>query len=482
MIKKLLALSVSAMLFSTAFTLFAQNDSETQLYLSQGYSLEEIEEAELRAASTANVSKAKSQISSSSRVDWVSGSFISDVSMDVAKAGIPMPSGKSLAVNRIQMELPVLIKDPLLSLYVDDTRTLEDMILEGSFTFEDISRIIDTSKRTPAYFAKGSNNLKFTNTINLAEVGALLVKHHAPYVQEKPIERIASRAYTGIIIDARGTLPVQGEHTSSKVSPCLFPRIWDENMTLVYERNMVDPQIAKKSGIVEYTKETGNNVRYERTGKSPLWIIAKKVYGVNRCDPVITYEDYLRIATIPENRELLKEGKVVILLDDKELNHAVKAAERNTRYYLDYPKIQKQLEKVPGLEVNDVPSGLEITMSDLRFIADSTALLPEEKPRVSVIANQIKEALLKNPGEYTITVEGHTADVNKPEGQMTLSIQRAQAVVQALIQDGIDSSLFTYKGYGGTLPLMSNSTPEGRAANRRVVIKLMPKSTGEQRR
>lgn len=456
--------------------------TENSSYKRAGFSDEEIRNAEQNAWASANVSKEKSIITSSSSVDWKKGAFVSEISMDVVKAGIPMPSGKSLAVNKIKMELPVLVKDPLLSLYADDTRTLEDLVREGTLTLEELTRIVDNSRQTPAYFYQGSNNLKTTNTIDLQDIGSLLVKHRKPYVQDIPIDRIASRAYSGIVIDARGVLPIHGEFTKSSISPCLFPRIWDENMHLVYERNMVNPDIAKKSGIVEYMTETGSNGSTQRAGKDPLWIMAKKVYGVNRCDPVISYEDYLRIATVAENRKLLQEGKVVILLGKEEISHGVTAAERSTRYYLDYTKIRKELEKTTEVSIQDSPvSGMEITMEDLRFVADSTELLPEERPRVREIAEQIK-ARLANGGEYTITVEGHTADVNKPEGQMNLSVQRAQAVIKALTQDGIDSSLFTFKGYGGTKPVADNSTAEGRARNRRVVIKLTPRLAEEQRR
>ena len=55
---------------------------------------------------------------------------------------------------------------------------------------------------------------------------------------ETPIEKTASRVYTGIIIDARGILPVQGEFVTSTGNPCLFPKVWNEEMELIYEKNI----------------------------------------------------------------------------------------------------------------------------------------------------------------------------------------------------------------------------------------------------
>ena len=444
------------------------------------YSPDEEEAARRMAERGANISEEDATMAARSRIDWSKKAFTSDVSLDIVKAGIPMPSGKSSAVNKIQMELPILVKDTLLSIYADDTRTLADLVLEGTLTLDELTRIIDNSHHTPASFENGGTRLQTEHNIKLQEIGSLLVKHHTPYTQRKPIQRIASRAYSGIIIDARGVLPVQGEFVSSEVQPCLFPKIWDEDMTLVYERNMVDPATAKEKGIVSYAADKTVHIYEESVGKDPLWITAKKVYGVYRCDPVISHDDYLRITTVAENLKLLQEGKVLILLGKDQLAHRVSAPERSITYYRDFVHLKHILEdEVPEVTVEDT-IGTQITLHDLHFIADSSQLLPSERERIGLVAAQIKDVL--SHGEWTIMVDGHTADVNKPTGQLTLSIQRAQAIVNELVDQGIPPSLFTYRGFGGTMPIADNSTDAGRAANRRVVITLIPKEADAQRR
>ena len=116
---------------------------------------------------------------------------------------------------------------------------------------------------------------------------------------------------------------------------------------------------------------------------------------------------------------------------------------------------------------------------DLKFYPDSPVLLPSEAQRIDAIAENLKK-ILENDG-YTILIEGHTADIGKPVGQLNLSIERATSVMQALINQGLNKDLFTYKGYGGTLPLASNETEEGRAQNRRVDITARPRATYIQR-
>ncbi len=445
------------------------------------YSKIDEEQARQDARNSADADEATAVLYSSSKIDWNQGIFTSNVSMDIVKAGIPMPSGKNAAVNKIKMELPVLIKDPLLSIYADDTRTLGDMVLDGSLTLEELTRIIDNAKETPAYFKNGGDRLLTEHTIRLEDIGSLFVKHKSPYTQQKPIERIASRAYTGIVIDARGSLPVHGEFVESLVEPCLFPKIYDENMTLVYERNMVDPKIAAKQGINSYTTNINDKDVEKRIGDDPLWITAEEVFGVYRCDPIISRDDYLRIATVSDNLKLLKEGKIVILLGKEQIAHRVSAPEKSTSYYVELQKLRYVFEdKVPNTVIKDGPGGIQITVQDLNFVADSAELLPSEKERVGLIAQQIKEVV--SNGNYTIKVEGHTADVNKPAGQLQLSIDRAKTIVDILTSVGVEESLISSRGYGGTKPIADNSSAEGRAANRRVEITIMPADSYTQKR
>ena len=69
-----------------------------------------------------------------------------------------------------------------------------------------------------------------------------------------------------------------------------------------------------------------------------------------------------------------------------------------------------------------------------------------------------------------IEVGGHTDNVGTPESNMKLSQERAQAVMAALVQRGIDAGRMTARGYGQTAPIADNRTEEGRAKNRRVEL------------
>jgi outer membrane protein OmpA-like peptidoglycan-associated protein len=81
-------------------------------------------------------------------------------------------------------------------------------------------------------------------------------------------------------------------------------------------------------------------------------------------------------------------------------------------------------------------------------------------------------AVLKANANLKLLVEGHTDNVGKPASNLTLSQKRAEAVKNYLVQKGLDANRLEAKGYGQDKPVADNSTPAGRAANRRVELKL----------
>lgn len=418
-------------------------------------------------------------LSAKSSMDWTKNTFSSSVTLDFDKAGIAMPSGKMTAETKINRELPDLIKNPLLTLNVNSNTQLSDLVAGQEISLEEISEVVLKSRKTPGIFVSSSSTLKTDNFLNTVDISSLLIKHKVPYKNGTPIEKVASRAYTGIIIDARGALPVHGEFSSEKVQPCFFPVIWDEQMTCIYEKNMAEPDVQSKEGLVLYHWSSDISEYAGRIGHDPLHISARKVYGRFRTDPVISRKDALKILSVPENIELLKNGRVVILLDKESLIYDVSVPEKTREYYAGIRELKNHFlpnEEAPIIQ--DTARGIQI-LYDLKFVADSPELLPTENEKIKNLAESLK--VLNKDNSYTILIEGHTADVNKPEGQMKLSIERTQTIIDELVKYGLDRKIFSYRGYGGTQPIAENDTETGRAQNRRVIITARPKATYIQR-
>lgn len=108
---------------------------------------------------------------------------------------------------------------------------------------------------------------------------------------------------------------------------------------------------------------------------------------------------------------------------------------------------------------------------DVTFDTDSSVVKPGLYPEI----NKIADALIQYP-ETVARVEGHTDNTGTESHNMDLSIRRAQAVKNLLIQQGVSSSRIEAIGFGESMPVATNETAVGRARNRRVEIKIAPMS------
>jgi hypothetical protein len=100
------------------------------------------------------------------------------------------------------------------------------------------------------------------------------------------------------------------------------------------------------------------------------------------------------------------------------------------------------------------------------FATGKAELQPESRPVLKEIASTLKEH-----ADLKILIEGHTDNVGAAASNLTLSDARAAAVKAALVADfGIEGGRITTKGFGDTKPSVPNTTPVGRAQNRRVEV------------
>lgn len=82
-------------------------------------------------------------------------------------------------------------------------------------------------------------------------------------------------------------------------------------------------------------------------------------------------------------------------------------------------------------------------------------------------------AILKEYPTARFSLEGHTDSDGKDDMNQKLSEERAAAVKNFLVENGIDASRLSSKGFGESMPVDSNKTAKGKANNRRVEVKLV---------
>ena len=103
----------------------------------------------------------------------------------------------------------------------------------------------------------------------------------------------------------------------------------------------------------------------------------------------------------------------------------------------------------------------------VQFDFNSVTLTPAAK---NVLDQAV--AILKNDSTVTAHIEGNTDSIGSEAINQKISVKRAQAVADYLVNCGIDASRITSEGFGKTRPVDTNATKKGRARNRRVEIRI----------
>ena len=118
---------------------------------------------------------------------------------------------------------------------------------------------------------------------------------------------------------------------------------------------------------------------------------------------------------------------------------------------------------VKGCEIKD-----EIRLPGVNFATNSDELLAG----TSGVLDDAAASLIKNPS-IRVEVQGHTDSDGAAAYNQNLSERRANTVREYLVSKGVSSDRLTSRGYGEAQPIADNSTAEGKAANRRVVLSIV---------
>ena len=119
------------------------------------------------------------------------------------------------------------------------------------------------------------------------------------------------------------------------------------------------------------------------------------------------------------------------------------------------------------IELKNIKVGSKIALRNIFFDTGKSDLRPESNAELDRLVK-----LLKDVPTLKIELSGHTDNTGSASGNISLSQNRAEAVVNYLISKGINKSRLTAKGYGSERPVASNDTSEGRQLNRRTEFEI----------
>jgi outer membrane protein OmpA-like peptidoglycan-associated protein len=129
-------------------------------------------------------------------------------------------------------------------------------------------------------------------------------------------------------------------------------------------------------------------------------------------------------------------------------------------------------EKTAGSGIDVIRDGDQLALrmpGDVTFAFDRYDIQPQFRP----VLDEVAETLRDYPSTF-IDVYGHTDSVGTDAYNQTLSENRARSVASYLAGRGVQSQRIATQGFGETQPIADNGTEAGRAANRRVEIRIVP--------
>ncbi|ATI78946.1 MULTISPECIES: OmpA family protein [Sphingobium] len=146
--------------------------------------------------------------------------------------------------------------------------------------------------------------------------------------------------------------------------------------------------------------------------------------------------------------------------------------------YMDEQE-RKLRQQTAGSGVDVIRQGDDLLLrmpSGITFAFNDASVQPQFRPTL----DEVSSILSQYPKTY-IDVYGHTDSDGSDAYNQTLSERRAQSVAGYLTSHGVQSARIATRGFGETQPIASNATEEGKAANRRVEIKISPVTESDVR-
>ena len=257
----------------------------------------------------------------SAEMDWSTGTLTVVVSRPLPETGRNLPAGVTEVRAAIQRDANALIVQELRMLPYDSLRTVNELLTERPELVGDIVQAASAARMVDAHATTDLRRVEVTFELNLYNtLLSSLADHDRPRRLQGQLGWAPADSYTGILIYAAGPLRVFGSSETARLQPTLLPGIYQgtedgDGIEKLMEAEFLDPDSIERSGPVLYSDDVNDPRLANRIGVRPLRIIALAAFGRYPTDVVIGYEDGLQILANENNRSLIANGRIAIIID-----------------------------------------------------------------------------------------------------------------------------------------------------------------------
>ena len=211
---------------------------------------------------------------------------------------------------------------------------------------------------------------------------------------------------------------------------------------------------------------------------------AGAVYGATRVDTELPQGWPVRTLTALEALRLMHDGSVSVTADLMRLSGVTgdrQASDKVARLFAQRLGEEARIELAvkydrrldPTLALPDGPECVTrlntvLAQGKLSFEPSSATISAEDGPQLDALAKAMAQCQ-----DFRMEVAGHTDSQGSEDGNLRLSQNRAEAVIEALRGRAVLTANLAAKGYGEARPIADNDSDDGREANRRIEFVLL---------
>ena len=264
-----------------------------------------------------------------SSINWNTGVLQLELTSPVDSRSSNPASASTTTSAHIRRVMPQHMLSALLEIQVDSRRTVGTLVQENPSLLRSLETLASSANPRPSRLSQDLSQVRVEFTLNLfPDLIQLFIRHQTPNPVPELFVRQGTGVFTGLVIFAANPLPARGEtlrgsQVQSILQPSIFMRIFDQDLRTIYESNMVDPMLLKNHGSAAYTSSFDESPYRDLIGNNPLRLTATEIFGVTNTDIILSNEAVQVLLANPQNRKLLQEGRVLIIVNDQVLQQTL---------------------------------------------------------------------------------------------------------------------------------------------------------------
>lgn len=247
-------------------------------------------------------------------VDWENNKIIIKVKSPLTLSGSTLASTRRKAENWINENKTNIFIKNILDIKINSLLNVSEIINSEPDIYYKLDQLAEKTNFSQTIL---STNLEFLDSIYEYPIYPEFVSvFYSGSEHVKKLKKLDHRDYgefTGLIIYVPKELPLYQKSVDGSLTKVLFPRIFDEDMNLIMDFSMVEPNFMHQWGMVLYGNSYNENLYQNRIGITPLRTIARGLFGKSNSDIIISKEEADMLIGTEENLKIISQGRILIL-------------------------------------------------------------------------------------------------------------------------------------------------------------------------